>query len=116
MDGIRGTTREFKEWLLERLDNRQIIVQLEMWDAEKLNECLADMTQYETGNGLTIFHICIDVRAPLLVVVVHELLHLRFPDATEEQIEDLTTMVLERLSIPDYVEILQGLAGAVLKQ
>lgn len=115
MDGVDGEVREFIEWMCEKMVSRQVIISLEIFPPKKLSKEAGNMTTYALPGGLTIWHIVADVRSPLLVVVVHELLHMRFPNDKESAIEDWTTMVLEHMTVRDYVRVLQLLAKVCIE-
>lgn len=113
-EGVGGDMREFIDWMCDKLVSRQVIVTLEIFPPKQLKKEAGNMTTYELPGGLTIWHIVADIRSPILVVAVHELLHIRFPNDSEAKIEEWTDMVLQCMDLKDYIRVLKLLAEVIM--
>jgi len=68
---------------------------------------------FETDTDGTIYRISLDPRGSILIALIHEVLHIFFPNEDEEYIEELTTRVVESIGFKQYRQLLSLLSGHI---
>lgn len=88
----------FLHWLYGWMKRKTVLIRLKFMD----ENTLAEIYTYSLDDDLDIEDVPIDPSGPILVSLIHEGLHARYPGKEEEEIEDLTMEVVEHLTLKQW--------------
>jgi len=100
----------FLHWLYKFMRNRTTFIRFKFLDPDILAEYLA----YRIDDTVDIYDIPIDPTAPLLPAIIHEGLHVRYPEREESEIEKMTCQVCEHLTEKQYLNLFRRLSEELL--
>ena len=100
----------FLHWLYKFIKNRTTFIRFKFLDENTLAEYLA----YNIDDEVDIYDIPIDPTGPILVSIIHEGLHVLYPDKEEEVIVEMTMEVAGHLTEKQYRNLLVRLTEEIL--
>lgn len=100
----------FLHWLYGWMKNRTTFLRFKFLDEDTLAEFLA----YRIDDTVDIFDVPIDPTGPILVSVIHEGLHCRYPEKEEEEIVRMTHQVAGHLTLKQWHNLFKRMGEEVI--